>query len=63
VINKMARENKKDSKKSDAGALFIPGGFLLGFGAGFLIENVPAGMFIGLGLGFIVWAIIKLVRK
>lgn len=52
------REHRKDS-----GTLFIPAGFLLGFGIGFLVNNIPAGMFIGLGAGFLIWAIIKLMKK
>lgn len=59
----MAKEQKKKKEKSDAGALMIPGGLLLGFGFGFLYNNVAAGMFIGLGAGFVAWAIIKLIMK
>jgi hypothetical protein len=49
-------KEKKDNKGS--GALFIPAGLLLGFGIGFLYNNIPAGMFIGLGAGFAAFAII-----
>jgi len=58
----MAREIKKEDKKKDAGALFIPAGLLLGFGIGFAFNNIPAGMFIGLGAGFIAFAIIIILK-
>jgi hypothetical protein len=53
----------KEDKKEKPGALFIPAGILLGFGFGFVFNNVPAGMFIGLGAGFAVWAIVELFKK
>ena len=54
----MAKEDKKD----DA-ALFIPAGFFLGFGLGFVFNNIPAGIFGGLGVGFFLYAIVKVLKK
>ncbi len=54
---------KKEDKIWKAGSLFIPGGVLLGFGIGFLINNVPAGMFLGLGIGFILFALTVIFKK
>lgn len=48
-------EEKKD--KAGRGALFIPAGLFLGFGIGFLFNNIPAGMFVGLGVGFAAFAV------
>lgn len=53
----------KNEEKWKAGSLFIPGGVLLGFGIGFLINNVAAGMFAGLGLGFILFALTVVFKK
>lgn len=53
----------KEDKRKGAGALFIPGGLLLGFGIGFLINNVAAGMFVGLGAGFILFALVSIFKK
>jgi hypothetical protein len=50
-------------KKKSMGGLFIPAGLFLGFGFGFLIENVVAGMFLGLGLGFAAFAIYEVSRR
>jgi hypothetical protein len=61
-VRKMPRNQKKDDRKG-AGSLFIPAGILIGFGVGFLIDNVPAGMFLGLGLGFLGFAITLLLKK
>jgi hypothetical protein len=50
----------KDAKSDDRwgrGALFIPAGLFLGFGIGFLIDNIPGGMFLGFGIGFFAYAI------
>lgn len=58
----LAKEEKED-KVWKAGSLFIPGGVLLGFGVGFLINNVAAGMFAGLGIGFILFALTVLFKK
>lgn len=49
----MPRNQKKKDYRRGAGSLFIPAGLFLGFGVGFLINNIPAGMFVGLGLGFL----------
>jgi hypothetical protein len=53
---------KEKSKKGDEG-FFIPGGLLIGLGAGFLFNNIPAGLFIGLGAGFVVAGIVRNSRK
>jgi len=54
---------KKEVKNKSPGALFIPAGFLLGFGLGFAFGNIPAGMFIGLGAGFVGFAIAEFMKK
>lgn len=56
-------DKKTKDKKDGSGALFIPAGLFLGFGVGFLINNIPAGMFIGLGLGFLGFVITLVVKK
>jgi len=53
-------ETKEKKDRKGSGALFIPAGLLLGFGIGFLYNNIPAGMFIGLGAGFALFAIIAI---
>ena len=53
---------EKIKKKDSPGALFIPAGFLIGFGLGFAFDNIPAGMFIGLGLGFLAWVIYEIKK-
>jgi CRISPR/Cas system CSM-associated protein Csm5 (group 7 of RAMP superfamily) len=58
----MAKENKKEDK-GNAGALFIPAGIFLGFGAGFAFNNLPAGMFLGFGAGFLAFAIYQILKK
>jgi len=57
----MAEEKRKDDK--NMGALFIPAGILLGFGIGFLTDNLPAWMFIGLGAGFLGFALTYVFKK
>lgn len=59
----MDKKETKEEKIWKAGALFLPGGVLLGFGVGFLIDNIPAGMFGGLGLGFILFALTVIFKK
>ncbi|MDD5191649.1 MAG: hypothetical protein PHH54_01990 [Candidatus Nanoarchaeia archaeon] len=59
----MAKRKEVRTKKNSPGALFIPAGFLLGFGIGFAVNNVPAGMFIGLGAGFLAWVIYEIFSK
>ena len=59
----MDTEKNKREEVWKSGSLFIPGGVLLGFGIGFLINNVAAGMFGGLGLGFILFALTVLFKK
>jgi len=49
-------------KKSDNAGLFIPAGLFLGFGLGFVFNNIPAGMFGGLGLGFFLFAVVKVLK-
>jgi len=56
-------ENEKKDDKKGAGALFIPGGLMLGFGIGFIINNIAAGMFVGLGIGFILFALTLIFKK
>lgn len=51
------------TKEDKPGALFIPGGVLLGMGVGFAVGNLPAGLFIGLGLGFFLFAFSLLMDK
>ena len=53
----MAKKKTADEHHK-AGGLFIPAGLFIGFGVGFLIDNVPAGIFLGLGLGFLGFAIV-----
>lgn len=48
---------KIEKKKNGGGVFFIPAGIFLGFGAGFLMNNLPAGIFIGLGIGFFAFAV------
>jgi hypothetical protein len=50
-------------KKEGAAALFIPAGFFLGFGLGFLFNNIPAGMFLGIGAGFLLFVTVILMKK
>jgi hypothetical protein len=60
----MAKDNKKsEPKKGSPGPLFIPAGLLIGFGIGFLINNVVGGMFLGLGLGFLGFVIYEIVTR
>lgn len=50
-------------KKNDAAGLFIPAGLFIGFGLGFVFNNVPAGIFGGLGIGFLLFALAKMFKK
>lgn len=59
----MDKKETKEDKIWKAEALFLPGGVLLGFGVGFLINNVPVGMFGGLGLGFILFALTVILKN
>ena len=54
---------KGEEDEAGRGALFIPAGFLMGMGIGFLANNVPAGMFIGLGAGFAAFTLSLFVKK
>ncbi len=56
-------EQKPPKKGGGKGALFIPAGLFLGFGIGFMINNIPAGMFVGLGAGFAGFAISLFFEK
>lgn len=56
----MIEEVRKE--KSNA-ALFIPAGLFIGFGLGFVFNNIPAGIFGGLGLGFLLFAIARILGK
>jgi F0F1-type ATP synthase assembly protein I len=58
-------KNKKEAKKdkNEAAALFIPAGLFIGFGIGFLLDNLIPWMFMGLGVGFIAFAISLLCCK
>jgi len=53
------------AKKNDKGAagLFIPAGLFIGFGLGFVFDNIPAGIFGGLGVGFLLFAITVVFKK
>ena len=59
----MPEKKELKDKKSGIGALFIPAGLFIGFGIGFLVNNIPAGMFLGLGLGFLGFGITLLLKK
>jgi hypothetical protein len=63
--NNKIRVKKMVSKKDNRGAsgLFIPAGLFVGFGLGFVFNNIPAGMFIGLGMGFFLFAITMVMKK
>jgi hypothetical protein len=52
-----------DKKKDGFAGLFIPAGLFIGFGLGFVFNNVPAGMFGGLGVGFLLFAIVEVMKK
>jgi len=56
-------EKKQKKEKNGAAGLFIPAGLFIGFGIGFIINNIPAGMFAGLGFGFLLFAIALLMKK
>jgi hypothetical protein len=55
-------ERKREKDRWGIAGIFIPAGLFIGFGAGFLMNNVPAGMFLGLGLGFLLFGITALMR-
>ena len=56
-------EQKEKGNKSGKGAPFIPAGLFLGFGVGFLINNLPSGMFLGLGAGFFAFTVSLFFEK
>jgi hypothetical protein len=59
---KMTGIFRKKEERKERGALFIPAGLFLGFGLGFLFNNLIPWMFIGLGVGFLIFAIIALIK-
>lgn len=59
----MPEKKKEKDDRRGAGALFIPAGLFLGFGVGFLTNNLVAWMFTGLGLGFAAFAATLLIKK
>jgi hypothetical protein len=56
----MAKDNKK---KGSLGGLFIPAGIFLGFGFGFLFNNIMAGFWLGFGAGFLTFVIYEMSKK
>lgn len=50
-------------KKRELAGLFIPAGLFIGFGLGFLFQNIPAYMFIGFGVGFLFFALTMVFKK
>jgi len=50
-------------KRENPEGLAIPAGLFIGFGIGFLTNNLVAWMFIGLGIGFLTMFIALLLRK
>lgn len=56
-------QEKGNKKKNELAGLFIPAGLFLGFGFGFLFNNIPAYMFIGFGVGFLLFAITMVMKK
>jgi len=65
----MPRRRNADAKESSvekrrgAGGLFIPAGLFIGFGLGFIFNNLPAGIFLGLGIGFLLFGLTALAIK
>ncbi len=59
----LTEQKTTEEKKSGMGGLFIPAGLFIGFGIGFLVNNIPAGMFIGLGAGFAAFAVTFFIKK
>lgn len=53
----------KESKNKHKGAIFIPAGLFLGFGVGFLLDNLPGWMFMGMGVGFAAYTISLFFEK
>jgi len=62
-------DEKNTTKKERNAFLFIAGIFLslaglfIGFGIGFLANNIPGGALIGLGLGFTAFSMTIFLRK
>jgi hypothetical protein len=65
MAKKSAKKNKKEEKCDckSKGGLFIPAGLFVGFGVGFLMNNLVPWMFIGLGAGFLGFALVALLCK
>ncbi len=56
----MARNEKK---KDNPEGLAIPAGLFIGFGIGFMTNQLVPWMFIGLGVGFLLMLLLSLTRK
>jgi hypothetical protein len=54
----MASGNRESRGKGISGLVFV-GCLMIGFAAGFLVENIVVGLFCGLGAGFIAMAIAR----
>ena len=58
-----------DDKREKNAYLFVAGifmslaGLFVGFGIGFLTDNIPGGVFLGLGLGVIAFSTSIFMRK
>ena len=58
-----------EDKKGRNGYLFVAGifmslaGLFIGFGVGFLTNNIPGGVFLGLGFGFIAFSMSIFLKK
>ena len=62
-------DEKNLTKKERNAYLFVAGifmslaGLFIGFGIGFLTNNIPGGVFLGLGLGFIAFSMAIFLKK
>jgi hypothetical protein len=59
----MVEEVLKEGKQHRENDYIIPAGFLIGLGAGLLVDHVISGILIGIGLGFLGSELVPLVRK
>ncbi|MBU2589696.1 MAG: hypothetical protein KJ939_03260 [Nanoarchaeota archaeon] len=55
--------NKPTKAKKNPIGLLILAGIFIGFGVGFLINNIAMGFFFGMGGGFLLTAVITMLRK